>query len=427
MVLTQSSAGRLASPLRSRPYRLLLIGQTVSGFGDAITPIALAFAVLQLGGSATQLGLVVAAYAGAKVATVLAGGLIGDRLPRGLVMRGSAAASALSQAVIAISLIGGWSGVALLGMIGLVNGCVSALGGPSGQAMTRETVPAANLAAAISLRRLASNAAMIAGYGAAGVLVAAWGPGWSIAVDAVTFAVAAICFALIRLPARTPAARPVPADHPLPADRPSLLADLRGGAVEVLRHPWLWALIAQALVYHLFYGGAQGVLGPIVVKAEYSEAAWGWALAVLMLGFVAGGLVTLRFRPSRGLFTGTLFLGLTACFPAALAVKAGLAVVLAGAFLHGLGLEIFSVNWDLSIQQNVAADKLARVYSIDQVGSFLARPIGLVLTGPVGEAVGYSRWLGIVAAVMLGSVLLALLVPGVRRLRRIPPAQLIPR
>ena len=42
--------------------------------------------------------------------------------------------------------------------------------------------------------------------------------------------------------------------------------------------------IAVALVYHLFYASAQGVLGPIVVQMGYGEAAWGWALAVLMIG-----------------------------------------------------------------------------------------------------------------------------------------------
>jgi MFS family permease len=397
---------RLPNPLYSASYRLLLTGQTVSSFGNALTPVALAFAVLELGGTATQLGLVVAAYALADVATVLFGGVIGDRLPRRLVIQGSAAASASTQGLIAASLIGGWSSLTLLGVVGLLNGCVSSLGGPSAQAMTAQTVPRPNLPAAITIRRLASNGAMVAGFGAAGILVAAFGPGWAIAVDALTFVVAAACFALIRVDAGAVAARR------------SLLGELRAGPAEVFRHPWLWILIGQALVYHLFYGGAQGVLGPIVVKHEYGAAAWGWALAVLMAGFIIGGLVTLRFRPRRGLFAGTACLSLTACFPAALAVDGGLVLILAGAFLHGFGLEIFSVNWDLSIQQNVAPDKLARVSAFDQLGSFVARPLGLAATGPIATAVGYSRWLAVVAAIMFGSVLLALLVPSVRRLRR---------
>ena len=76
-------------PLRHRNYRWLVGGTTTSALGNAITPIALAFAVLDLGGSASELGLVVAAFALAEVATVLFGGVLGDRIPRQLMPRGS--------------------------------------------------------------------------------------------------------------------------------------------------------------------------------------------------------------------------------------------------------------------------------------------------------------------------------------------------
>jgi predicted MFS family arabinose efflux permease len=188
----------------------------------------------------------------------------------------------------------------------------------------------------------------------------------------------------------------------------------------VLRHTWLWLLIMQALLYHLFYGGAQGVLGPIVVSEGISRPAWGWALASMMAGFAVGGLVMLRWRPRRLLHVGTAFLALTACFPAAMALSESLTVLLVGAFLHGFGLEIFSVGWDLAIQQNIAPGKLARVYAFDMIGSFIARPVGLALTGPVAELVGYRSWLGVVTAVIVGSVVVALLSPDVRRLERAP-------
>ncbi|MGZ4449113.1 MAG: MFS transporter, partial [Nocardioides sp.] len=68
-----TAPGRLG-PLHHRNFRLLVTGTTTSSLGNAITPVALAFAVLDLGGSATQLGLVVAAYALAEVVTVLFGG-----------------------------------------------------------------------------------------------------------------------------------------------------------------------------------------------------------------------------------------------------------------------------------------------------------------------------------------------------------------
>jgi MFS family permease len=193
-------------------------------------------------------------------------------------------------------------------------------------------------------------------------------------------------------------------------------SDLADGAREVLRHTWLWLLIGQALVYHLFYGGAQGVLGPVVVGDGISRGAWGAALGGMMAGFVVGGLVCLRWRPRRALLAGAVMLTFTSLFPLAMALSDQAPVIWAGAFLHGFGLSIFSVFWDLSIQQNIPEDKLARVYSFDMVGSFVARPLGLALTGPIAEVVGFHRWLLVVAIVLFVVEVAALFLPDVRRL-----------
>lgn len=398
---------RSIGPLRHREFRLLVTGTTTSAFGGAVTPVALAFAVLDLGGSASDLGLVVASFALAEVVTVLFGGVLGDRVPRQLMMQGSATACAVVQAGVATLLITDNATIPILAGGGVLIGCLLALSGPSSSAMTRLTVPPDELGTAVALRRVLQNGAQILGFATGGLLVAGVGSGWAIAVDAATLAVAAACFALLQVP------------HVRPEGvRQTLLADLGDGLREVLRHTWLWLLIVQALLYHLFYGGAQGVLGPIVVEDSLGRSAWGFALAALMSGFLVGGLLCLRWRPRRGLFVGTAFLSLTAAFPFAMAFSDQLWVVVLGAFAHGFGLEIFSVNWDLSIQQNVAEDKLARVYSFDLVGSFVARPLGLAVTGPVAQAVGFDRWLVVVAVVMGGSSLLALLSRDVRALVR---------
>jgi MFS family permease len=397
---------RADHPLHHAPFRWLVAGTTVNLLGSGIAPVALAFAVLDLGGGASELGLVVGLYALADVAAVLFGGVLGDRLPRTVMMQGSAAAAAVVQGGVALSLIGDWSSIPLLAVLGMVNGCLSALAGPSSSAITQQTVPADLLQRAISWRRIAQNVAMILGTGVAGLLVVWVGSGWALAFDALTFAVAAALFTRVRV-------APVPA----PA-RTGLWGDVAAGFREVMRHTWLWLLILQALLYHLFYGGAQSVLGPIVVGDSLGRAAWGWALSAMMVGFVTGGLVTLRWRPRHALFVGTCFLGLTAAFPLAMAWSDSLAVVLLGAWLHGFGLEIFSVGWDLSIQEQVAPDKLARVYSFDLIGSFIARPVGLVLTGPMVVLFGSQAWLTVVGAVIVASVLMAITSPDVRRLQR---------
>ena len=402
------------SAFRYRDFRYLVAGSAASSLGNSITPIALAFAVLDLGGSATDLGLVVGAFALADVVTVLFGGVLGDRLPRKLMMEGSAAGSALTQAFLATSLIVGFGTIPMLGIVGALNGCLSALSQPSSRAMTRETVPPEHLPSAVAGRSLLQTGAATVGYAVGGVLVALAGSGWAIGVDALTFTIAAYCYSRLRVP-HTRQEGP----------QASMLADLGDGAREVLAHPWLWLLIGQAMLYHLFYGGAQTVLGPIVIGDEFGRSSWGLAMAVLMSGFVVGGLVCLRWRPRRSLLIGTMLLSLTALFPIAMAVSDQLAVVLVGAFLHGFGLQVFDVFWDLSIQQNVAPDKLARVYSFDMVGSFVARPLGLALTGPIAVLVGYQEWLLVVGCVMGASSLLALTSSDVRRLTRITPQETV--
>jgi MFS family permease len=405
------SGARPDHPLRHSPFRWLVTANTINLLGNGIAPVALAFAVLDLGGSATDLGIVVGLYALADVGAVLFGGVLGDRLPRTVMLQGTAAAAAVVQGVVALSLIGGWSSIPFLAGLGMLNGSLSALGNPSSSAITRQTVPTPLLQQAISWRRISQNVAQIIGSGVAGLLVVVVGSGWALAFDALTFALAAWCFTRLSVP-------------PLagPAVRESLWQDVGAGFREVMRHTWLWLLILQALLYHLFYGGAQSVLGPIVVGDSLGRPAWGWALSAMMLGFVVGGLVTLRWRPRHALFAGTCFLALTAAFPLAMAWSDSLVVVLVGAWLHGFGLEIFSVGWDLSIQEQVEPDKLARVYSFDMIGSFIARPIGLAVTGPIATLVGYRAWLTVVGAVIVGSVLIALTSGDVRRLERKQPA-----
>ncbi|MEU9578715.1 MFS transporter [Streptomyces chilikensis] len=390
--------------LRHRDFRLLVTGASVSSLGNAITPVALAFAVLDLGGSLTDLGLVEAVFAICQVVTMLAGGVLGDRFSRKLMMEGSSAVSAVVMAVMASAVVLDAATIWLIAVLGGIGGVVTALSRPSSKAMTRVVVPEADLADAVALRSLVDSVCRTLGYAVAGVLVAVVGPGWAVAVDAATFAVAALAFGRMGVSnARAPRTT-------------SPLTDLGEGFREVARHTWLWLLILQALLYHLFYGGAQAVIGPVVVGEEIGRSAWGFALSALMAGFVVGGLLALRIRPRRPLGAGVVLLALTGVFPLAMAMADTLWPVMLGAFVHGVGLQMFSVYWDQTIQSQVPEDKLARVYAFDSVGSFVARPLGLALTGPVAAAAGVDSWLLVVAAVISGSSLAVLFSRGVRAL-----------
>jgi MFS family permease len=99
-----------AGALAERPFRLLWLGQTTSAIGDALVPVALAFAVFQIGGGGAALGLVLASLTIGRTAFVLVGGVWGDRLPRRLVMLTCDVVRALVDAFIAVALLTGATG-----------------------------------------------------------------------------------------------------------------------------------------------------------------------------------------------------------------------------------------------------------------------------------------------------------------------------
>jgi MFS family permease len=103
--------------------------QAVSGLGDRALPIALAFAVLELGGSATEVGLVLTARIAPMTATLLVGGVVADRVARQRVMIAADVSRLLTQGLLAGLLIAGvaelWTLVVLAGLTGAAGGFFS--------------------------------------------------------------------------------------------------------------------------------------------------------------------------------------------------------------------------------------------------------------------------------------------------------------
>ena len=138
-----------------------------------------------------------------------------------------------------------------------------------------------------------------------------------------------------------------------------------------------------------------------------------------MGGFMVGGVVTLRWKPRHGLLIGTVLLALTGLFPVAMALSDQLPVAAArrvparlraGDLQRQLGPVHPDRRWPRTSWRGSTA--------FDIVGSFVARPLGLVLVGPITAVTGIGPWLITVAVIMAGTSLLAATVPSVRRLER---------
>src|SRR5438105_6253955 len=98
---------RWAGPLSEWNFRLLFGARTISFFGTNLAPIAVAFAVLGLTNSATDVGLSFAAWTLAQISTLLVGGVVADRLPRRLVMIGSDTANMCIRYAMGVLLVSG--------------------------------------------------------------------------------------------------------------------------------------------------------------------------------------------------------------------------------------------------------------------------------------------------------------------------------
>jgi MFS family permease len=397
----------LRGPFGQREFRLLFLGRTTSFVGTAFANVALAFAVLELTGSKADLGYVLAARAVPQVLFLLAGGIWADRLPRHHVMVGSNVVSGLTQSAVAALLLAGHARIWQLAALAALNGTSTAFFFPASTGIIPQTVPRSMLQSANALLRLGLNSSFIGGAALGGVVVGATSPGVGIAVDAASFFLAAASLAAMRMPAT------------LRMEGSSFVTELREGWREFSSRTWLWAIVAQFAVVNAVEQGAEQVLGPAIAKEHLGGAAgWGLILTAGSLGLVAGGLVLLRLRPERSLLAATLGVLLTIPFPLTLAIPASLAVVVAAAALAGIGIEVFSILWDTTLQQEIAQEKLSRVSSYDALGSFVLTPIGLAVAGPVAQAAGTRETMLGAAALSLGATLAVLLSRDVRTIRR---------
>jgi MFS family permease len=397
------------APLSYPAYRRLTTGRTVTTLGNAIAPLALAFAVLDLTGSAIDLGLVVGARSLANVAFLVLGGVLADRLPRQWLLIGASVAAGLSQATVATLVVTGAASIPTLLGLSALNGAVSALAFPASAALTPQTVPASVRQQANALLRLASNTAMIVGSAVGGALVAAIGPGWGLATDAATFFLSAGAFALLRI---GPVARS--------DSRAGFLADLRTGWGEFTARTWVWAIVVAFSLINMVFGAGQRILGPLVAEASIGRAYWGLVLAAETAGMLVGGLFALRWMPARALLAGMLWMLPSAALLLALGLTPHVAVLVPVALCSGFGIEQFAVAWETSVQQHIPADRLARVYSYDMLGSLIAVPLGQVVIGPVAGAVGTAPTLVGAALIAIAATLASLASRSVRTVRAQP-------
>lgn len=269
------------------PFRHLFFARLLTVLGNGIAPIALAFAVLDIGGSAADLGLVVAARSLFNVAFLLLGGVLADRYSRSLVLVASSVVGALSQGAVAWLVLEGSATVIGLTLLGTINGAAAGIALPASSALVPQTVPAHNLRAANALIQLGIYSGTVIGASLGGILTSAVGPGWGLAIDALGFAASAPLYLCIRV------------DAIKAVSQSNILQDLRDGWKEFASRAWVWSIVVQFTIINAAFSGVVMVLGPVIADSSFGRTSWGIIVAAQSVGLIAGSFLALRWRPRR--------------------------------------------------------------------------------------------------------------------------------
>ncbi len=382
-----------------RRYTAALLFTSIS---TALAPVALAFGVIEIGGSASDLGLVLAARAAPQLLLLLVGGVVADRLPRHLILMACGAIGVLTHAAAGYVIVAGSGSLWQLAALETVNGTAAAFSYPAMAGMLPQLVPRAQLARASSITGLSRFAGFVLGGLVAGVLAAYVSSGVGLFAAAATM----LAGTLLLIPLASVPSPAVGAE----GVRGHIGHQLADGWRAFVGLRWLWVVVAGFCVVNMVSAGAWRTLGPVIAAESVGEAGWGLTIALFSAGTAIGTLALLRVQPKHLLRAGVAACAFEVPALAALGFPR-LAVIAPLALLAGCGVGYFSASWRTTLSHEIPQDLLSRVSSIDGLGSFIAVPIGQIVASQLYDRIG-GRAVILLGASLTGVTIAAMLATG---------------
>jgi MFS family permease len=407
---------RRAGVLAVRDFRRFYVGYATSLLGSSMSTVAIAWAVLDSGASATGLGYVFAAAVVPQVLLMAVAGAVADRLGRRRVMLTADALRCAAQASLAVAVFAGRPALWVFVLLACLVGTGEAFFTPAMEALTVEIAPRDQLGNANALYGLATSATRIAGPVLGGLLIALTGPGVVVAADAVSYGVSVLALSLIRVPAARAVARAGDAGAGDPAVRRTLWRDMAEGWVEFRSRTWLWATTVQFAFFNLITWAPWMLLGPVMGRAYLGGAAvWGAIMGVQGAGAIAAGLLCLGRRPRRPIVVATIGTFCYALPDVPMGLHASAVWVAAAAFCCGGGSAVFGTFYGTTLQQQVPPELLARVSALSIFPAYGVGVIGYAIDGPLAAAFGPAAIFGVGAVYGLLSSATMLTLRSVRQ------------
>jgi MFS family permease len=392
-------------------YRALLISGVLTVLAMSAFPIALAVTVLDAGGSATTLGVILAVRVLSGVLMSPIGGVWVDRLPRKTILILSDGFRAIMGSVVVFidpKNISMW----ILGAIVVLMGISDAFGGPASGAIMPSILPDHLLPAGNVVKGIAYKGSTIAGPGIAGIIVVSLGTHATYVATSAFFLIGAAL--LFRINEGTKVASENP--------QTTFVEEIREGLSVVWYYKWIAAMILMASVQLMMVIGVENVLLPVITKRDFGTASvFATSAALFSAGGAISAVICIKSKVKNPGLVSVVVWGLFVLAPLVLAFPNSKSVIFIAYFIAGFSVGPWEAFWATQVQREVPAEYQGRVFAIDYMGSLGLMPLGMALAGPLVNLFGERELLIGVAIFHLLICAAVLLVPGVKEMKSSRP------
>ena len=395
-----------------RSYRNLWISTVLTIVAMTAFPIALAISVLDAGGSATILGLILGVRIVAGVIFAPIGGVWADRLPRRTVLIAADGFRAVIGSIVVFvepESISFWA----LGAIIFFMGVSDAFGGPAVGAIMPSILPDHLLPVGNVVRGIATKGGTIAGPGIAGVLIVSFGTHATYIATSCFFLLgAAMLFRVTEKPNAQGQREPE-----------KFLHEVKEGLRVVWYYKWIAAMIVMATFQLMMVVGVENVLLPVITKRDFGTAAvYATAAALFSAGGLISAIISIKMKIKNPGTVAVVVWGLFIFAPLVLAFPSSRELIYLAYFLAGFSVGPWEAFWFTTVQREVPAEYQARVFSIDYMGTVGLLPLGMAIAGPLADWLGERPLLIGISILHIAICAAVLFVPGVKQMKSgLPP------
>ena len=387
-------------------YRLFWFSTTIFVLGASAFPIALAVTILDAGGSATTLGLILGARILASVVFAPIAGVWVDRLPRKQVMITAdlfRAAVVFSMVFVSAPTLPSY----ILGLAVLLVGIGDAFGASAAGAIMPSLVPEDKLPAANVARNIVVRTSTIIGPGIGGVSIFLIGGRLTFLFTALAFALGTYFLSKIQ--------EDINGDK---KPQESFLVELREGLRTVRDIPWIGAMILMVSFQLMAVIAAEEVLLPIITRREFnSNTPFAIATSAFSIGAILSAILCVKIRVKHQGYVSIFMWAFVIMAPLSLAYPISETFVVVAFLLAGFSVGPWEAWWSSAVQREVPAHLQGRVFSIDHMGSTGLMPIGMALVGPAVALFGERELLIGASIFHLIACFAILRVPGVKDMK----------